>query len=144
MHTTSHPVTGARTCKWQSVAVLIKVEVTWKRAVRLLELDEAFLWSNHTVRSLLRKVRTVMLWKCVSELIFEEAFLILVIKKKVNDVFCPAHTMPRGVSSLAYHQTSPGNMTQFSTAVIWGIDTMMSLWQHLEIKTNTDNAPGKP
>ena len=34
---------------------------------------------------------------------------------------------PQGVSLLAYRQTSPGNVTQFSTAVIRGINTMMSL-----------------
>lgn len=50
---------------------------------------------------------------------------------------------PQGVSLLAYRQTSPGNVTQFSTAVIRGINTMMSLWQQVDIKTNTDYSSGK-
>lgn len=62
--------------------------------------------------------------KSVSEIIFEAAFQNLAQR---HDVSCPAQTMPTGVSLLAYRQTSPGNMTQFSTAVIQGINIMMSL-----------------
>lgn len=83
--------------------------------------------------------------KRVSQIIFEAAFQHLAIKnvqnKKRHDVVCPAHTMPTGVSLLAYRQTSPGNMTE---SVIWGINTMMSLGQQADIKTNTDNTSGKP
>lgn len=61
---------------------------------------------------------------------------------KRRDVVCPARTAPTGISSLVYHQSSPGNMTQFWLAFVWGIDTMMSPWQQVEIKTNMDNSSG--
>lgn len=113
MHATSHLLTGAHTCKWQSVAGIIKVEVPWKRTAGLLELQEAFLWSNHTVSSLLKKVRTLMLWKACRKSSLKEHFRSLQIKKKIqkkkrHDVFSPAHTMPTGVFSLAYHQNLSG------------------------------------
>lgn len=52
--------------------------------------------------------------KSVSEIIFEGAFQKLANikkktqKKKRHDVFSPAHTMPTGVFSLAYHQNLSG------------------------------------
>lgn len=67
-----------------------------------------------------------MLLKSVSEIKFEAAFQNLAIKNKKRKeksdtkwyiLPCP-YTMPMGVSLLAYRETSPGNMTQCSIAVI--------------------------
>jgi len=63
----------------------------------------------------------------VLEIVFEKALQKPAMKKIRHDVSYPAHTMPTGVSSLAYRQTSPGNMTQIPMAVIRAINTMMSL-----------------
>lgn len=141
MCTTSHLLTGARTCKWQSAALLIKVWVTWKRercdslSSKRRFYDPIRQWAANWWRLRLwcyeNYVRNHFLKKCFRTLLWNHGIAP-----------CP-YNAHRGFPCWAYRQTSPGNMTQFSAAVIWGIDTMMSLWQQVGIKTNNDNTSGK-
>lgn len=144
MHATSHLLTGAHTCKWQSVAGIIKVEVPWKRTAGLLELQEAFFMIQSHCEQPIEEGKDSDVMKSVSEIIFEGAFQKLANKKKNTE-----EEATRCVQPCPYyaHRGFLAGLSSKPLREIWLSSVQQSSipWCHCDSrwKTNTDYTSGK-